>query len=463
MAEDPILDTIKSHTDQDMGRRKFLTTTLASAAAFGFAGDSRLPAHAEQSPPARKRPVSHNDKIPIAIIGCGGMGTFNMTKLMEKPEVQIVALCDVDSAHFAKASALVEKKYGRKPRTYKDYRRVLDRDDVKAVLIATPDHWHALPLIYACDAGKDVYCEKPISHNIIEAKAMDEAVRNSKRVVQVGTWQRSIREFMNAVAYIRAGKLGRVTQIRAWKTDNEKVGRLAASKPPATLDYDLWTGPAEKVPYREKAVHFNWRWFLNYGSGMTGDWGVHMIDIALLAMGEGTTLPMPAEVYATGGKWAFPGDDRTAPDTVVAMLKFKNPDFVLHWETQRSHPGKPDQGVEFISADGRSLMVWRRGWKVVDKAGKEMPKEALDREQVPIVEDHWQNWLDCMRTRKAPRSPLSSMAQTTIVCHLINAAQQSESVVRWDSAAVDILGRAGKNTLSYEREYRAPWQLPRTS
>jgi predicted dehydrogenase len=374
---------------------------------------------------------------------------------MGKPGVEVAALCDVDEARIPNDAREVEKKYGRKPEIYKDFRKILERKDIDAIIIGTPDHWHALPQILACEAGKDAYCEKPISHDIVEAKAMDAAVKRFNRIVQVGTWQRSTREFTDAVAYVRAGKLGKVVLCRAWKTDTAKVGNQKPSTPPSTLDYDFWTGPAEKIPYAPNHVHSNWRWFLNYGTGMTGDWGVHMMDIALLGMSKDTDLVMPYEVTSYGGRLAFPEDDRTAPDTVQTILRFRDPDFVLHWETGRDHPGRPDHGTEFVSADGRTLRVWRGGWLLLDPDGKELPKE-----QAPPTNDHWQNWLDCVRSREQPRSNLASMAQTTITCHLGNCALLAGKSVRWSKEKMEIEGKAGKNTSSYERDYRKPWKLP---
>jgi predicted dehydrogenase len=437
-----------------------LGRTGRTTAAVGLAAGGALnllPVHpAEAASRPRRRPLQ-NDKITIGLIGCGGMGSANMRTLMGKNEVEVVALCDVDDARVPKDAADVEKKYNKRPQVFKDYRKLLDRKDIDAVIVGTPDHWHALNLIHACEAGKDVYCEKPISHNIVEAKAMDAAARRFGRVVQVGTWQRSTREFVSAVEYVRSGKLGKVTTVRAWKTDEFRMGRHQPGAPvPAGMDYDLWLGPARHVPYIPNYVHFNWRWFLNYGSGMTGDWGVHMMDIGLLGMSPSTDLVMPVEVAAYGGKMAWPDDDRTAPDTHVSIMKFRNPDFVLHWETGRkSLDGGPDHGTEFIAADGKSLMVWRGGWVVRGADGKELP-----REEAPGVNDHWQNWLDCLRTRQAPRSNLSSMAQSTIVCHLANAALLGGESVRWDKTRMDLVGKAGRNTLSYAREYRKPWKLP---
>jgi len=439
-----------------ISRRQFCGKAGQGATALGVAASSAfawLPARAEPAEGRKRR--MHNDKITLGVIGCGGMGPVNMYTLMGKPEVEIAALCDVDAAHLHPHAANIAKKYGKKPALYTDFRKLLERKDIQAVIISTPDHWHALPVIYACEAGKDIYCEKPVSHDITEALAMDAAVRKFGRIVQVGTWQRSRPEFVSALAYVRSGKLGKVTTVRAWKTDEAQVGRDQITLPPSSLDYNLWVGPAAFEPYKPNHVHANWRWFLNYGSGMTGDWGVHMIDIGLLGLSSGPDLVMPVEVASLGGKLAYPADERTAPDTMVSILKFKNPDFVLQWETGRDHPGRPYHGTEFVGADGRSVMVWRGGWVVRDREGRELP-----REEAPGVNDHWQNWLDCIRSRTQPRANLSSVAQSTIVCHLANAALLAGETVRWDKAKNDIVGRAGKNTQSYYREYRKPWSLP---
>lgn len=428
-----------------LSRRELLGTAGAVAGAMLLPGTAR----------GTSRMQGANDKIVLGLIGCGGMGAANMRTLMNHAEIDVAALCDVDLARVPGDYRTVMNKYGRAPEVYPDYRRMLERKDIDAVIIGTPDHWHALNFIHASEAGKDVYQEKPLSHNIVEVLAMAKAHRNAKNVVQVGTWQRSTREFTDAIAYVRAGKLGTVTQCRAWITDTFQAGNQKPSAAPESMDYEFWLGPAAYEPYQANRVHYNWRWFTNTASGLSGDWGVHMMDIALLGMSKDQDLVMPTEVSAYGGRWAYPKDDRTAPDTTEALFHFENPNWVMHWSVLRDHPGKPGHGTEFVSSDGRTLRVWRGGWLLLDQDGKEMPKEQAD-----PVGDHWQNWIDCIKSREKPRADLQSVAQTTIVCHLVNASLMSGQTVRWDKGRMDIVSKAGRDTLAYHREYRKPWGHP---
>ena len=396
-------------------------------------------------------------KLPVVgLIGCGGMGNADLGWHMDH-KVPIAAVCDVDSQHAGQTADRVEKKQGHRPAIFGDFRKLLERKDIDAVIIATPDHWHALPMIAACDAGKDVYLEKPISHDITEGRAMVSAARRNKTVVQVGTWQRSTKEFVDAVDYIRAGRLGKVTTARAWKVDTFRLGHNPPKPVPKELDYDFWVGPAKMVPYTGVNCHFTWRWFYNTGVGMVGDWGVHMMDIVLLAMSKDTDLVMPEQVSAFGGNWGYPGDDRNTPDTLLALMKF--PHFVMQWETNRvGLDAGPEHGTEFIAADGSSLMVWRGGWTVKDPDGRPLPK--TEDPAFHGVYDHTQNYLDCIVSRAQPRSNIFSMYQTTVTCHLANASYLAGTAVRWSKAQNDIVGAAGKDTIPYAREYRKPWCLP---
>ena len=438
---------------KDFSRRDFLKKSAMTAGAAGLAPG----VFAESLGTPKFKNDQANEKVVCGLIGCGGMGMSNVRSLMPFADFEVAAICDVDTRRIPNDYIAIDKKYGRKPEVYKDYREMLERDDIDAVIIGTPDHWHALNLIHACEAGKDIYCEKPISHNIVEANAMVAAQRKFGRVVQVGTWQRSNREFTDSIDYVRSGKLGKVVHCRAWIADGTRIGKQQPKDPPAEFDYDMWIGPAKMVPYQDNITHWNWRWVMNSGGGLTTDWGVHMMDIALLGMSETQDLVMPTRVSATGGQWAIQDDDRDAPDTIEAILSFEDPDFAMSWSVLRDHPGKPGHCTEFVSADGRTLRVWRGGWKLIDANGEELEKEQAD----PVPTNHWRNWLDCIKTREKPRADLHSVAQTTNCCHLVNAALYSGEQVRWDNEREDIVGSAGKRTMAYNRKYRDGYKLPR--
>ncbi|HVL39115.1 MAG TPA: Gfo/Idh/MocA family oxidoreductase [Fimbriimonadaceae bacterium] len=438
-----------------MTRRRFLERTGAAALGVGLAAKGLTASGLSQpTPTSSRRQVGANEKIVLGVIGCAGMGSANMKALWNYPEIEVAALCDVDSNRIGSDFKAVEDKFKKKPDVYGDYRRMLERKDIDAIIIGSPDHWHALQLIHSVEAGKDVYCEKPISYSIVEAVSMAGAARRFKRVVQVGTWQRSTKEFSDAINYVKSGKLGKIVLCRAWITDSFRAGRQKVQPVPAGLDYDMWIGPAQMVPYKPNHVHWNWRWFNNTGGGMTTDWGVHMMDIALLGMSQGQDLVMPVEVSAHGGQWAILDDDRTAYDTTEALLRFKNPDFVMHWSVRRDTPGLPGHGTEFVSADGKTLRVWRGGWVILGPDGKEIPKE-----EGPAPGNHWRNFVDCVKSRQMPVADLASVAQTTIVCHLVNASQFSGQTVRWDKQRMDLVGREGRSTIAYDRPYRRPYSL----
>ncbi|MFI5385152.1 MAG: Gfo/Idh/MocA family protein, partial [Fimbriimonadales bacterium] len=425
------MDDLAELKNNGWTRRQFLARTGAVAAAGAAAPLMRF-ADASSWQGAAKSP---NDKLVIGLIGCGGMGAANMRNLMNFPDVEVAALCDVDDNRMPNDINDVEKKYGRKPDVYKDYRKILDRKDIDAIIVGTPDHWHAMILIGACEAGKDAYCEKPMSHNIVEAVSMAGAVKQHKRIVQCGTWQRSTKEFTDAIDYVRAGKLGKIVLCRAWISDGFQAGHQKPSDPPKGVDYDMWVGPAAFLPYQSNRFHFNWRWFMNFGGGMSTDWGVHMMDIALLGMSKDQDLVMPVSVSAFGGNLAFPDDDRNAPDCMEAIYDFKNPDFTMHWSIGRDHPGKEGHGTEFVSADGRTLRVWRGGWKILDADGKELPKE----ESAPPP-DHWRNFVDCVKTRTQPRAQLVWGAQTRGVGHLAKGALSARGTGLWASKREEIAG-----------------------
>ncbi len=449
-------------SNNNLSRRKFLHSSAVTAASLGFGASSLAnlafdPNTNTISDPAARKRKNHspNDKIVIGLIGCGGMGAANMRNLMGFDDVEFAAVCDVDTSRMPGDINKVEEVYGKKPEVFTDYRKMLERKDLDAIIVGSPDHWHALNLIHACEAGKDIYCEKPISHNFVEAQAMMAAKDHFKRVVQVGTWQRSTPEFHDAIEYIRAGKLGKITHCRAWISEGNRIGKGKVTEPPAGLDYDMWTGPAELKPYQQNKVHFNWRWVRNTGGGLTTDWGVHMIDIALLGMSKGQDLVMPTSVTSYGGLWTMKDDDRDAFDSIESIMNFPEEEFVLTWSVLRDHPGKEDHCTEFVSADGRTLRVWRGGWTILDADGKELPKEFAE----PQDTNHWRNFLDCVKSRQTPRADLHSVGQTTLACHMSNMSLYSGKTVKFDKKKMNIVGNDGKSNLAYSRKYRKGYSL----
>ena len=425
-------------------RRQFIkhSTAVAGGAGLGLPFGSRLMAQS----------VEANERVRFGLIGCGTMGCANMHNFLQLKQ-PVVAVCDVDESHLDRAADDVVKAGQAAPKKFKDFRQLLEQKEIDAVIIGTPDHWHALTFIAACEAGKDIYCEKPISHSLVEAKAMVSAARHFNRVVQIGTWQRSMKHFQDAIAFVRSGKMGKINLCRAWMCHYlPDIGRQTPQTPPAGLDWDFWLGPAPKHPYQPNRSHEHWRWFYDTGGSLMSDWGVHMIDIVLLAMQETD----PVSVLASGGKLATK-DDRDTPDTLLVNYRF--PTWILNWEHRFNNPrglsGGKEHGAEFIGDNG-SLVVDRSGYRFYPFPG--------DREGPPRLEwrdsTHWQNFLDCVRSRNKPTSDIESMAKTTIVCHLGNIAFQSGTILNWDARQQDVVDRqAVKNCVSYEREYRDPWKL----
>ncbi len=348
-----------------------------------------------------------------------------MRGFMNHPDVEVVAVCDVDSKNLQRASAEVLKKYGKPPKAYKDFRQVLDMKDVDAVMIATPDHWHALPFIMACEAGKDIFCEKPIGHDVYEGQMMLGAAKAHNRVVQINTWQRNVAHFQDAIQFVREGGVGNVKVCRAWVTHIAGLGKNPIKDPPANLDWDFYCGPATKVPYHDTYHPRWWRLYYNFGTGLAGDWGVHMIDIVLLGM-QATS---PLEVSSVGGKLeSGEDDDRTTPDTQMAIYRFK--DFVMNWELHFNRGEGMDgsantHGSEFIGEKGK-LIVDRGGitWSPYgDHPGPEKKNAAGD---------HIGEFLNAMRTRGKCKSDIESMYYTTTACHLANVSYQAQRGIKWD-------------------------------
>ncbi len=444
-----------------VNRRSFISSaTAASGAAVTAAGTTSA-----ASVLTGGRGGSANDKIHIGVIGCGGRGRSLLKDFLSLDEVECPALADVDTKHSGEVSGIVSEQRAHPPDTYQDFRRLLDRDDLDVVIVATPDHWHALPTIMACQAGKDVYCEKPLATSIEEGRAMVDAAQKYERVVQVGTQQRSSEHYREAVEFVQSGQLGTIRSVRAWAFLDWKgaLGNPEDTDPPASVDYDLWLGPAARRPFNPARFHFSFRWFWDYSGGLMTDWGAHMVDVGMWAMQED-----PIGAMAVGGKYGYPDDILETPDTQTSVVKF--PSFSLTWEHQIGcgiGPWEREHGVEFHGNNG-ILVVDRAGWEVhseTDSIGfkpREYRMQGIPRRKGSqgYVSDHVVNFLDCVRSREKPVADVETGHRSVNACHLANIAVRLNSYVSWDPVEEKIGGDERAESL-VGRKYRAPWKLPK--
>jgi predicted dehydrogenase len=420
--------------------------TFNSLAPFAFAAG------------ARAASVAPSDKVRIGMIGCGGISVADSNAFLSHPECEIVAICDVDDAMIGKTLERLDKLRGMKPETVKDYRRVVDRKDIDVVLVCTPDHWHALPAIAAMQAGKDVYVEKPLATSVLESRAVRDAARQTKRVVQMGTHWRSGPHYAEAIEMVQSGKIGKVRQVRCfayldWVTD---CGNPPDGPVPAGVDYDMWLGPAPLRPFNKNRFHFNFRWFWDYGGGLMTDWGVHLINIALWAMGP----EWPKSVISSGGKYALQ-DNTETPDTQIAVYDF--PSYTLIWEHAVQcglGPDRREHAVVFTGSDA-TLIVDMSGWELIAEPKKrtsvvEMKRRYVVDEKVRAA--HAGNFLDCVKSRQQPVENLEVGYHVTAVSQLGNVALRSKSRIEWDAANEKVIGNETANGLLF-RPYRAPWKL----
>ena len=416
------------------------------------------------------RVAGANRRVRVALIGCGGMGYTNLRDML-KSGAQVVALCDVDDRQVAKVAANVSKTFDQAAEfTTRDFRKVLDRKDVDAVIVATPDHWHALPTVLACQAGKDVYVEKPLALTIGEGRVMVDAARTYGRVVQMGTQQRSGIQFTEAVDYVKSGALGKIRLVKTWAYQDwmGNIPKKPDTAAPAEVDYDMWLGPAKLRPFNENRFHFNFRWFYEYSGGLMTDWGAHMIDIA----NWGMDVKAPKAAMSVGGKFGFPDDAEETPDTQQALWECDG--FSMMWEHATAvgqGPYMRDHGVAFHGNNG-VLVVDRGGWEVfpetesvqTPKGRRKSYRMAGEPRRGTSGEDshlkHVENFLDCMDTRKAPRSDVEIGHNSMIACHLANIAFRLNRRVQWDVDAERFVGDEEAQRLVMPT-YRAPWALPK--
>lgn len=431
-------------------RRKFLqTTTLATAAVSLSVPFIRV---------ARANEPAASDKIRVGIIGCGGMGQVDLKDFVANAEVEVPVLCDLDAERIAKGLEICQKAERKAPETTKDFRRVLERKDLDAVMIATPDHWHALPTVQACQAGLDVYVEKPLGRTIDEGRAMLEAAQRHNRIVQMGSQWRSCKHIIEATDLIRSGKLGKVSICRGWAYLDwlPTVGHKPDAPAPAGIDYDLWLGPALLRPFNPNRFHFNFRWFWDYAGGLMTDWGVHLIN--MLQMGTG--MELPKTVSSCGGKFVF-DDDSETPDSQVTVYEF--PTFQMIWEHRaglNNGLNNRSWGVAWTGTEG-TIILNDQGYEIIT----ERKKTSLDSERKSSSGNphlaHVRNFLDCVKSRQQPVLNMEPAHHVSTLAHLGNIAYRTGRKIVWDGQAEKIVGDTEADKL-VGGKYRQPWQLPYT-
>jgi len=439
-----------------MNRRRFLKRSGAATAlclAGAVAGRSA----------ARGRGGA-NDRIAVATVGLRGRGGGLMQTFASLDQVEVAYVCDLDPRVLGERAKWVEEKTGRRPKAIEDFREALDDQSIDALVLGTPDHWHAIPTIMACQAGKDVYVEKPDGHNILEGRTMVAAARKYGRVVQLGTQARSEPQMHKAIEYVASGKLGKVRFAKAWESSRQgSIGHPPDGDPPPGVDYDRWLGPAPLRPFNPRRFHGTWRWFFDYGTGDLGNDGVHRFDkarwgLATALEAEGKPLSAtPGAVSAHGGKHYF-DDDQEWPDNLMVTYDFGQ--CVLTYEMRIWSPYPLDgerEGAAVLGDEGY-LVIGNRHWRAFDARGKPVAEEDGGDATVAHVE----NFLACMRTRERPAADLETVGHpSSLLCHLGNAAWRAGRSLCFDPETYTFGGDEEANQFLTRPEYRKPWGLPK--
>jgi predicted dehydrogenase len=422
---------------QENSRRKFLQGSLGAVASLAAARGA-------------------NEKITLALIGGRNQGR-GVAKRAIEAGAQVKTLCDLDPAVIAKVSPELEGAQGRALTSTDDYRRVLEDKDIDAVIIATPDHWHTRMAIHACQAGKDVYIEKPLSQTIEEGHLIREAARKYKRVMQVGTQRRSMEHFASAIDYVASGKLGKVCLIKAWMCQvRASIGNPPDSTPPAGVNYDLWLGPAPARAFNPNRFHYTWRFFWDYGNSELGNQGVHMLDVAIWAIQKmrGMDKCLPTRVSAGGGIYWL-ADAKEVPDTQTVAYDYG--DMMLVWELRSFAKHDPMEGTEagtgYYGTEG-TLIADGDGWRVYNADGSPGPSMKYS------GGGHERNFLECMKSRRQPNSDVEIGRLSTTLCHLGNISTRLGRDVRFDPKT-ETFGDDRAANAYLKKTYREPYGVPK--
>lgn len=451
-------------------RRRFLEGALAASAGLA-AGLTPRPAPAAQAPGATER-------IRIGCIGVGNRGNRLIQRIVRFDDVEIAALCDVYRPYRERDRSAVHPRLlatlgGRVPPMaepvgegvdrYRDFRRVLDRKDIDATVIATPDHWHAIQAIATCESGKDVYIEKPLSITIHEGRRIVEAVKRTGRVAQVGLQRRSSQVYREIRSAVRGGALGKVTTARAYRISNmapRGIGKAPDAAPPEGLDWDLWLGPRAWRPYRDTLAFYKFRWWQDYSS-QVANWGVHYFDAIRWLLEE----EAPVSISAHGGRFAI-DDDRTIPDTLEVTFEFASGRLLVFGQYEASGGTALQSGEIELRGTRGNLYVHDRAWEIVPTGGGQFQDPGPRTEArtgegdgQDTAEAHLRNFFDCVRSRRTPNCPVEVGHRSTTFALLANIALETRSRVEWDPREETITApRSAASRLHYE--YRQPWKLP---
>ena len=442
-------------------RRQFAKTMTAAGAATAL---------------SRMRVLGANDRVRLGFIGLGNRGDQVLDGFLVHKDAEVVAICDLWQPYLDFAA----KKIGSSPKQFKEYRKLLDMKDVDAVVICTPDHWHAVQTIHACQAGKDVYVEKPLSLRVAEGRKMVEAARRHSRITQVGINRRSSPFCKEAADFIRGGGLGKITAARSFHIQNEwpkGIGNPPDEEPPAGLDWDAWLGPAPKVPYNRNRAFYRFRWFYDYSGGQVTNYGAHFIDFIHWALGEDT----PLAVTAMGAKLAL-DDNREIPDTLEVLWTYPRGTLVTfsQFNANAAPADRRHGNLEFRGTKG-TLYLTYTGYDVVPEEINEKVFPALtpldrslsrdyESDRKPVIQPrkvegedstplHARNFLDCIRSRQPCTCDLETGHRSTSATLIANIAHKTKSYLEWDGKAERFTNNPAANKyLSYE--YRSPYKLP---
>lgn len=436
-------------------RREFLKKTVLGTAGITI-GAMSFPAS------SYSRIIGANDRINFAVAGLHSRGEALVRSALASPNTSVGYICDVDSRVIEKATKLVQDLGGKKPKAFEDFRTLVERKDLDAVAIATPEHWHAPMAIMAAQAGKHVYVEKPCSHNPYEGELLIKVQEKTGKVIQMGTQQRSAPTSIQAVKDIKDGVIGRPYLGKAWYSNTRgPIGNGKKVPVPAWLNWELWQGPAPRQEYQDIFVHYNWHWFWRYGTGEIHNNGTHEIDICRWAMG----VDIPEKVSSSGGRYHY-NDAWEFPDTQVVSYEF-NDNKMITWE------GKSCNGFEYynrgrgatIHGTEGTVLLDRNGYQLFDLKGK-LVKEMNEEEESATTDKvgagaldtlHMINFVNAIRNKERPNSPISEGATTTLLCHLGNISQKMGRALVIDPKTGRILNDAEAMQM-WKREYAPGWE-----